>query len=301
MREIETRLFRYFVTLAEEQHFGRAAVSLSISPPTLTNQIQKLEARLGAKLFDRRGNTHVALTEPGRRFLGRARNVLREAEEAEAVARQAARGEIGRLEVGFMTVVTMAGLIEDSIGTFQKTHPGIEVVLRHAVTSEQINGILSRTLDFGFVREPDRYPLGIQGFVVSDQTMILALPQDHPLARQKRIAPAALKGEPFINTSADLDVGFWKHTDAVGKLGNFTPNIVRRAKDMISILSAVSAGQGVAVVSKAFVKVAMPNVAYREFDTETPPVTSISFVGRHEETSPAAQVLLKFMRGRALR
>src|SRR5882762_4315321 len=98
MREIETRLFRYFVALAEEQHFGRAALNLDISPPTLTNQIQKLEARLGAKLVERRGNTHVELTETGRRFLERARNVLREADEAEAVARQAARGEVGRLE-----------------------------------------------------------------------------------------------------------------------------------------------------------------------------------------------------------
>lgn len=124
MREIETRLFRYFVALADEQHFGRAALNLSISPPTLTHQIQKLEAHVGAKLVERRGNTHVELTEADRRFLSRARNVLREAGEAAAVAQQAARGETGRLEIGFMAVVSLNGMVAEHIGGFQKKASG---------------------------------------------------------------------------------------------------------------------------------------------------------------------------------
>jgi DNA-binding transcriptional LysR family regulator len=301
MSEIETRLFRYFVALAEEQHFGRAAVYLKISPPTLTNQIQKLESRLGAKLVERRGNTHVELTESGRRFLERARNVLREAAEAETVTKQAARGEIGRLEIGFMTVVSLTGLIENLIGGFQKQNPGIELVLRAMVTIDQINAILGRTLDFGFVRAPEYYPIGLQGFIVARQPMLLALPRDHPLAGQKRIEPSSLKGESFINTSPDLDVGFWRHTNAVGTLGGFTPNVVRRAKDMISILSCVSAGQGVAVVSKAFMKLDLPNVVYREFKTDTPPTSSIAFIYRPNESSAAAQVFIKYMRHHELK
>ncbi len=299
MSEIETRLFRYFVALAEEQHFGRAAIHLDISPPTLTHQIQKLEARLGAKLVERRGNTHIELTEAGKRFLERARNVLREAAEAEAVAQQAARGETGRLQIGFMTVVTLTGMLDSLIGKFQKQNPGIELVLRAMVTIDQINGILGRTLDFGFVRPPDAYPIGIQGFTISRQQMLLALPRDHRLANEKRIDPASLNGEAFINTSPDLDVGFWKHTNAVGTLGGFTPKIVRRAKDMISILSCVAAGQGVAVVSRPFARMDMPNVVYREFKTDTPPMGSIAFVYRHNESAPAAQLLIKFMRRHA--
>jgi DNA-binding transcriptional LysR family regulator len=296
MIEIETRLFRYFVALAEERHFGRAAIHLEISPPTLTNQIQKLESRLGAKLVERRGNTHIELTEAGKRFLERARNVLREAAEAEAVAQQAARGEIGRLEIGFMTVASLTGLLEKCVGAFQKQNPGIEMVLRTMVTIDQINAILGRTLDFGFARVPERYPIGLCGFVVSHQPMLLALPRDHPLAGQKRIEPAALKGESFINTSPELDVGFWKHTNAVGTLGGFSPKIVRRAKDMISILSCVSAGQGVAVVSRAFTKLQLPNVLYREFKTDAPPTASIAFIYRDNESSSAARAFIKFMR-----
>jgi DNA-binding transcriptional LysR family regulator len=204
MADIETRLFRYFVALAHEQHFARAAASLEISPPTLTNQIQKLEARLGAKLVERGGNTHVERTAAGKRFLDRARNVLREADEAVAVAREAARGETGRLEIGFMTVAAMAGLIERFIGGFQRANPGIEIILHQMITLEQIGAILSKDLDFGFVLSPQRYPSGLQGFVIYGQPMVLALPSDHPLARQKKIEPAALKGESFINTGPEV-------------------------------------------------------------------------------------------------
>lgn len=296
MREIETRLFRYFVALADEQHFGRAALNLAISPPTLTHQIQKLELHVGVKLVERRGNTHVELTEAGRRFLDRARNVLREAGEAQAVAQQAARGEVGRLEIGFMAVVSLAGLIENFIGRFQSQNAGVEIVLRHMVTIDQINSILSRTLDFGFVQPPDNYPAGLQGWTVHREPMVLALPRSHRLAGQKCVEPASLKGESFINTSSALDVGFWKHLHAVGTLGGFTPNVVQRAKDVISMLSCVSAGQGVAIVSKAFSRLDLPNVVYREFKTEVPLLRAIAFVHRSEDPSPAIQAFIKFMR-----
>jgi len=173
---------------------------------------------------------------------------VREADEAVAVARQAARGEIGRIEIGFMTVVTLCGLVDKFIGGFQRANPGVEIILRQLVTIEQISAILSKDLDFGFARPPERYPSDLQGFIVHRQPMLLALPSDHPLARHNRIELSALKGESFINTAPELDVGFWKHTDAVGVLGNFTPKVVKRVKDMISILSYVSAGHGVAVV-----------------------------------------------------
>jgi DNA-binding transcriptional LysR family regulator len=94
MAEIETRPFRYFVALAENRHFGRAALSLGIGTPTLSNQIKKLETQLNARLVTRKGNTGIELTVVGIRFLDRARRVLREAAEAEAIARQAARGEM---------------------------------------------------------------------------------------------------------------------------------------------------------------------------------------------------------------
>src|SRR5262245_33939930 len=112
MSDIEIRLFRYFVALAEERHFARAALQLKITPPTLTHQIKKLESVLSVKLVVRKGNTLVTLTEAGLRFLARAQQVLHQAEEAAAVARQAERGEVGRIDLGFMISVSCGGLLQ---------------------------------------------------------------------------------------------------------------------------------------------------------------------------------------------
>jgi DNA-binding transcriptional LysR family regulator len=300
MSDIETRLFRYFVALSDEQHFGRAAANLDISPSTLTNQIQKLEARLGARLVERRGNTHIELTDTGKRFLERARNVLREAQQAEVVARQAARGEIGRIEIGFMAVAMLNGSIEKFVGGFRRENPAIEIMLHQYITIEQIHAIVSRDMDFGFVRKPDNYPIGLQGFLVARLPMMLALPAGHPLARHNRISPSDLKDVPFINYSPDLDVGFWKHMDVLGNLGDFTPNITRRGLGVFDILAYVSAGEGVAVVSHPFTHVDIPNVVYRPFNTDTPPMSPMAFIHRERESSPAASAFIKFMRRHAI-
>lgn len=296
MRDIETRLFRYFVALADEQHFGRAALNLGISPPTLTHQIQKLEKDLAAKLVERRGNTHVELTEAGRRFLMRAQNVLREIDEAVAVAGQAARGEVGRLEIGFMAIVGLNGLVAKFVGGFQKRHPGIELFLRSAITAVQVEAIVAGTQDFGFVRAPDHWPIGTSGFIVARPEMVLAIPSDHRLAGLKSVDPMALKDERFVTTWPDLDIAFWRNLNAVGTVGGFTPNVVRRAKDAMSMLSCVSAGQGIAVVSNGFTRIAMPNVTYRPLRTKEPLTSPIALVHRPDESSAAGRAFIAFMK-----
>ena len=299
MAEIETRLFRYFVALAENKHFGRTALSLGISTPTLSNQIKKLETQLNARLVTRQGNTEIELTDVGIRFLDRARTVLREAAEAEAVARQAARGEIGRIAVDFMTIMPLFGLIDKFVRGFQKLHPGIEVGLRQAATMNQIASVVQRDLDFGFVRKPNRYPHSLRGFVVCRRAMMLALHCEHPLARLNRIHPSQLKSESFVNYSPELDVGFWKHIDVIAEAGQFTPRIAARVQDAITVLACVSAGQGVAVVSEAFKNVNMPNVVYRDFAIK-PPMAPTSMIYRSDESSPAALAFIKFMRQHAI-
>jgi DNA-binding transcriptional LysR family regulator len=112
MADIETRLFRYFAVLAEERHFSRAAHRLNIAPPTLTHQIKKLERLLGARLVERKGNTHVALTQAGLRFFERAQHVLRQVEEAKIVAQQAQRGEVGCIDIGFMATAVCSGVLQ---------------------------------------------------------------------------------------------------------------------------------------------------------------------------------------------
>jgi DNA-binding transcriptional LysR family regulator len=198
--DLDLRLFRYFVVLAEERHFALAAERLSITPPTLTHQIKALESRLGVRLCHRKPNTRLELTEAGRRFLEQARHVLRQAEGAELAAQQAARGEIGSIEIGYMMSVTCSGLLQDCVGAFRRANPGIDVNLRRMPTLGQVNAIVDGKLDVGLARPPNNYPPELAGFRVFTQPLVVALPGEHRLARRRRIAATDLKDEPFITT-----------------------------------------------------------------------------------------------------
>jgi DNA-binding transcriptional LysR family regulator len=299
MGDVETRLFRYFVALAEEHHFARAALRLGITPPTLTHQIKKLERELGAKLLDRKGNTNPVLTDAGRRFLSRAREVLRQVEEAAAVARQAERGEIGRLDIGYMTAVSCAGLLPPWIGAFQQANPAINITMHKLIPMEQIARIIRKELDAGFTRAPNKYPVGIRGIELHRQPMVVALPSDHPLARKKELSPAMLRTESFVNISAELDVGFWGHTEAVAELGDFTPRVVKRDEDFITILTYVALGYGIAIVPTLIRGVNVPNVVFRDIAANPVPFTTIAFVYR-QNSSPAANLLIRHMQRHAL-
>ncbi len=300
MTEIETRLFRYFVGLAEEQHFGRAAMNLGISAPTLTQQIKKLEEQLGAKLVQRRGNTHVELTEAGLRVLDRARNVLREAKEAVAVARQAARGEVGRLEVGFMPSVVWSGLVQKFVREFREENPGIEIFLHMLNVTDQYSALTQQDIDCGFVRTPHAYPPQISGIDVFRQEMVLALPKQHRLAAHKHVDPAELKDEIFVNPPTVFELAYWDDTQAIASLGNFVPKVDKRTDNMIMSLTYVAAGFGIAIVAKSMAQIGIPNVVFRDFTPSTAPISTVAFIYRSSCSSPATRLLVSFMRRFAL-
>jgi DNA-binding transcriptional LysR family regulator len=301
MADIETRLFRYFAVLAQEQHFSRAAQLLNITPPTLTHQIKKLERLVGARLVERRGNTHVALTQAGLRFFERAQHVLRQVEEASIVAQQAQRGEVGRIDIGFMTTAVCCGVLQRALADFRGANPAIEINMRKLVPMDQIKAIMRKDLDAGFTRSPQKYPAGLEGFEIYRQPMVLALPGKHPLARRKSIHPAALKDEPFINTGPDLDVGFWGHSEAVGGVGHFTPKVVKRDNDFVTVLTYVSMGYGIGVIPQTMTMMNIPNVVFREIATNAVPKSAIAFVYRRNDCSPQTDLLIKHMRSHALR
>ena len=299
MADIETRLFRYFAVLAEEQHFSRAAHRLNITPPTLTHQIKKLERLLGARLVERKGNTHVALTQAGLRFFERAQHVLRQVEEAKVVAQQAQRGEVGRIDIGFMTTAVCSGVLQNSLADFQRANPAIEINMRKLVPMDQIKAIMRKDLDAGFTRSSHKYPVGLEGFDIHRQPMVLALPTKHPLARRKTITPAALKDELFVNTGPELDVGFWSHAESAA--GHFTPRVFKRDDDFMTILTYVSMGYGIGVMPQTMTRMNIPNVVFREIAANAVPKSAIAFVFRRTDSSPQTDLLIKHMRSHALR
>lgn len=225
--------------------------------------------------------------------------MLRQIDEMRFVAQRTARGEIGRIDVGFMPSVTCAGVIHKTLGGFLRENPAVEVNLHRLVPIAQVAAIARRELDVGFTREPHKYPAGLGGFEVYRQPMMLALPRDHRLAKQKKIKPAALKDEIFVNTGPELEVGFWGHTQSVSQIGKFTPRVAKRTDDLITLLTYVSMGQGIGVVPLSLSRVDTPNVVYREVDADPVPTSTIAFIYRLGDLSPVAELLTKYVRRHA--
>jgi DNA-binding transcriptional LysR family regulator len=300
MTNIELRLYRYFVTLCEERNFSRAAERLTITPPTLTHQIQKLEKDLDVHLLNRKTKMKVQLTQAGARFLESARDVLHRAGEAEIAARKAARGEVGRLEVGYMISTAYSGLIQRYIGNFHKAYPAIDITLHQCSTVKLVSAIMSNELDAGFARTPKQYPSGLRGFPFYRTPVILALPATHPLARQGgSVRPKDLADETFVSTSIGYDLAFTRNIESIAALGGFTPNILKRAEDLTTVLTYVSAGYGIAAISQEMAHCHVPNVIFKKIASRAVPQVVFSFMYRSNETAPTAKVFIGTMRAYA--
>jgi DNA-binding transcriptional LysR family regulator len=302
MANIELRLYRYFVTLCEERNFSRAAERLTITPPTLTHQIQKLEKDLDAHLLNRKTKMKFQLTQAGVRFLESARDVLHRADEAELAVRKAARGEVGRLEVGYMISTAYSGLIQRFIGNFQKTFPAIDITLHQCSTVTLVDAIMANEMDVGFARTPRQYPAGLGGFPFYRTPIMLALPGTHPLARQRgSINPEDLAGETFVSTSVGYDLAFTRHVESIAAQGGFKPKIWKRAEDLTTVLTYVSAGYGIAAISREMTNCHVPNVTFKKIAARTVPEVVYSFMYRSNEAAPASKAFIETMRAHALK
>ena len=302
MGNIELRLYRYFVTLCEERNFSRAAERLRITPPTLTHQIQKLEKDLDVHLLNRKPKMKIQLTQAGARFLESARDVLHRADEAEITARKAARGEVGRLEIGYMIATAYTGLVQSFVSNFQKLYPAIDITLHQLSTLNLASGILANELDAGFARLPKQYPLGLSGFPFCRTQVILALPSTHPLARKRgAISPKNLANETFVSTAVGFDLAFKRHVESIAVLGGFTPKIWKRAEDLTTVLAYVSAGYGIAAVSQEMANCRVPNVTYKKIAARTVPEVVFSFMYRSNETAPTVKAFIETIRAYAVK
>jgi DNA-binding transcriptional LysR family regulator len=240
---VELRHFRYFVALAEELHFGRAARRLHISQPPLSQQIAALEEEIGVPLLRRTSRT-VELTEAGRRFLGEARETLAQARNAVALARRAAQGEVGRLQVGFVPV---CGVIPVAVRRYVMRYPDVRVSLRNQSSAEQLESIVRGTIDVGFVHGPVSVP-GLECRTVETHALVAAIPTRHRLSSRRTIEWRALQGEPFIgfpraSAPAAYDVLMGRLREA-----GFDPNVVHETDSLLARLRMVGAGLGVALV-----------------------------------------------------
>ena len=241
---MELRHLRYFLAVAEELHFGRAAQRLGIAQPPLSRQIHDLELELGFSLFER-SRPRIALTEAGRVLYGHARSTLTGLELGVREARSTHLGERGRVSVGYPSSLAYSGLTE-LLRAFRARFPGVEVGLRELPPSGIIDALKARQLDVGFVRGPlDDAELTVER--VRRESLVVAMPSDHLLAKKKRIALGALAGEPFVFFPRERSPAFFDLLIGLCREAGFQPRIVQEAPQ-VDVLSLVAAGFGLSIV-----------------------------------------------------
>ena len=259
---MELRQLRYFVVLAEELHFARAADRLGIAQPSLSTQIQVLEASLSAKLFVR-GPRLVSLTAAGAIFLEEARLTLAQADRALTLGRRAGRGEIGQIRIGVALGSTLSGAPSIVMSQYRSQFPEIDVQLSILSPKRQLEALQGGSLDVGFLRPPSSPPDGVEFIKLFSEKHMVAMSANHPMAGKLQLVAADLAEEPFLVMSADASNGIFEATARFGRLGGFTPRIARIERDLISLLSLVGAGFGIILVTESVGRIAMPNVVYR--------------------------------------
>jgi DNA-binding transcriptional LysR family regulator len=291
---MELRHLRYFIAVAEELHFGRAAQRLHVSQPPLSQQIRQFEDELGVRLFERT-TQRVTLTEAGRALLPEARNVIAQAERAVRAARSAARGEVQRLEVSF--VVTLDhGLVSHVIAAFRKRHPKVAIGLSQMTSVEQIVALREGRIDAGFVRMPLDHR-GVECDLVARDPFVLALPATHRLARRRTIDLTQLAQEPFVMLEARQHPRFQAACLELCRHAGFIPNVVQESERLQNLAVMVAGGIGLALLPQSMTVFRTPGVVFRRLSGAAGKVLlDTGLIYRKGERPPIVEAFLDTVR-----
>lgn len=291
---MDFRAIRYFLAVAEELHFGRAARRLHISQPPLSQQIRKLEDELGVRLFERT-QRRVSLTPAGQVFLVKVQSLLAGAEEAKRAAQRASRGELGRLVVGFIHAA-FYNLLPPIVRRFRDAQPAVELVLQEMTNREQLAALGDGKLDCGFLRPPVVEPL-IQVEVLSREPFVVALPKDHPLAARRKVALKSLAAEPLVMYPPRRSPLYGQIVDGCVRSG-FSPRVVQEAAYIDTLIGLVRAGIGLALLPACAREVGMSGIVYRALTGLTAQAeTAVAW--RREDRSPIVEAFLQCARARS--
>ncbi|ACD19770.1 transcriptional regulator, LysR family [Paraburkholderia phytofirmans PsJN] len=289
MRQLELRHIHAFVCVAKQLHFSRAADELGIAAPSLTKLIQEAERLLGVRLFHRTKRS-VALSAAGSAYLAEALVALDHLARGEERAVLAERGELGRVEVGYVASAAYAGVLQRDVGGFRGTHPGVDISIREVPMDNIAAMLRDGLLDAAYVRPPMLLADGIQATTVHRDQFVLALPADSALADSASVKPAQLRDQCFVLPEQEAG------TFEVARRGRFSARLGPRPGTLASVLACVSLGGYVAVVPHTLADcIALPGVVYR--DIAGPSIASeIAIAFRKYERAPAVKAFLDFVR-----
>ncbi|MDX5626874.1 MULTISPECIES: LysR family transcriptional regulator [unclassified Brenneria] len=295
---IELRHLRYFIAVAEELHFGRAAEKLLISQPPLSQQIQILEEQVGAKLLER-NNRNVRLTPAGEMFLKEAWSIIAQVNQAAERAARIQRGEIGELTIGFTSSAPFIKKVSRSLLRFRQSFPQVHIQMIELNTKQQIEPLLNGKLDIGVMRN-NPLPDALDHQLLLHEALVAVVHEEHPLARQAKgpISIRQLENEPFVFFSREVGTALYDETLTLLKKYGITPYITQEVGEAMTIVGLVSSGLGVSILPASFMRIKVDGVKYLQL-AESDAITEVWLVtAKHRALKTAAETLISLMLNR---
>ena len=291
---MELRHLRYFIAVAEELHFGRAAELLGISQPPLSQQIQALEQEVGARLFERT-NRRVALSEAGRLFLDEARLVLAQVDKAADVARRAQLGELGEMKIGFTSSAPFNSNIPQAIFAFRQAFPAVHLHLREMSSKMVADALVDESIEIGLMR-PLPLPDSLEYLELMRETLVAVLSSKHPLASRietgLRLSELAL--EPFVFFPRSYGSGLYAQLLSLARDAGFSPHFAQEAGEAMTIIGLVAAGLGVSVLPASYKRIRIEGVVYCSL-LDPLAVSAVWLVQRKAQPSPMARAFVELL------
>jgi DNA-binding transcriptional LysR family regulator len=292
--DIELRHYRYFVALAEELHYAKAAERCSISQPALSQQVRALEERVGASLLSR-SRRHLELTEVGKVFYAQAVAMLRQAGTAHSAIIEVAQGKAGRVAIAYVASAALSGVLPGIVYQYRQSWPNVELVLHQMDIEEQVEAVTNGQCDVGFIRPSIDLPDGVALFDVLREPVLVVLRSNHRCAGRASVRLADLRDDTFICGQRKEGIGFYDTTMKICGAAGFVPKVEVMSSQMSIIISMVAAGFGIAIVPASTRTFMPPDVVFRCIE-DSNATTALSMIHAYNNQSPAVQQFVKTAR-----
>jgi len=265
---MDLRQLRYFLVLADELHFRRAAERLNITQAPLSLAIQALEQELGAPLFNRT-NRRVELTEGGAALRVEARAILERVQRSRETIRDLADGITGSLRIGVTPACVLMPFFGNLVSAFRSARPKVRVTLHELPSRDQLIALQARELDAAILRNPPRrFATDISLTRLIADPLVIAMSSTHPLRDRPSLTIADLRDEPFVNYPRQSGVGIYEQVIALCALRGFTPRVVQEAGETLTLLGLAATGFGLAFVPSGLVHITVPNLIFKPLSDE---------------------------------
>ncbi|WP_447042919.1 LysR substrate-binding domain-containing protein [Vreelandella sp. H-I2] len=272
---MELRHLRYYIVVAEQLHFGRAAKLLNISQPPLSNQIKHLEEEIGVQLLIR-NNKEVRITPAGQHFLGAARNCITTLDKEIAFTQRIAQGKEGSISIGFSGTMSFH-LIPSIVKDFKRSHPGIDIRLQQLTTHNQVVGLIHGTIDVGFLVAPvlDKR---INNITILEENFVACLPKSHPLATCSQVIDVSkLCDENWVMTPREAGHGYHDAIMSLCTEHGFIPNVIQTAQEQQTLVALVAAEMGVTLLPHSATYIKNDHVVYKEINSDVKKISAMAW------------------------